>query len=542
MSWKSRIKTLPEDGNNKSSTWRDRIQNEVSELESGLRGTAQGLSMNLADEITGGLEALKEVALTDKNLSDYADLYTKHRDESRQAYKEAEETNPKSYLAGNIAGGIGGALVMPGSAASLVGRAGQAAGIGAVMGYGANENRDELLQDMALNAGIGAVSVPVLEGAGSLIKKGLSKAADYADDVLPKVGKGFFSVPEKATQNYLQNPDRVNKARSWGELGESVLNTSDDTSVLSEMNQRSKELSTKAWETLKPNQSIPKADILRAIDDGQQALMVDGNSIGGAQKKAFNTLKSYAEDLTPFNNDIPEPSLKKIIQNLDENIDWNNKSAGPTNDVLKQLRTFIDQRLKTQNPDYESAMSKTEDVTKALGQVKKALEKRTNPESYDKFTKVVKGLINKDEMSDVNQAVNKIKEHTGYDLRSDIVDSWTKQQFEKGDVNGSRRTLLGSVVGGAVGSMFGPLGSAIGAAALGSTGYTVDKYAGLIFKKMLDGRMTMGEFNEQLAPRLGKFAKPLAEALNRGPTSVSATHFLLNQNPEYRKLINGEQD
>jgi len=77
------------------------LPTEPSMTESALRGAAQGASFGFADELTGMGESL----LTDKP-------YEQARDESRQAYKSAEDANPISSMAGNFAGGI----VVPGMA------------------------------------------------------------------------------------------------------------------------------------------------------------------------------------------------------------------------------------------------------------------------------------------------------------------------------------------------------------------------------------------------------------------------------------------
>lgn len=69
-------------------------------LESAARGAAQGASLGFADEITGALEALG----TDKT-------YQQARDESRANYDLAREANPKMTIAGELAGGIGGAFL-----------------------------------------------------------------------------------------------------------------------------------------------------------------------------------------------------------------------------------------------------------------------------------------------------------------------------------------------------------------------------------------------------------------------------------------------
>ena len=67
MSWKDTIQE--EKATESKSSWKDTIQEEPqadSMLESGVRGLAQGASFGFADEITGGLEALYDVATTDK--------------------------------------------------------------------------------------------------------------------------------------------------------------------------------------------------------------------------------------------------------------------------------------------------------------------------------------------------------------------------------------------------------------------------------------------------------------------------------------------
>lgn len=528
------------------------FSNDISQLESGLRGAAQGATFNLADEITGGLEAIKDVTLTDNKLSDLPNLYTKHRDESREAYKQAEETNPGSFLTGNLIGGVGTALAMPASAATLAGRAAQAAGIGAVMGYGANENRDELLKDMALNAGLGAVSVPVIEGIGSVAKKGLQKASDFVDDkLLPGIGKSVAGVDEKATTNYLQNSKDVNKANSLGELADSVLNQSDDSSVLNEMKKKVIEQSSDDWNTLGRNTSINKNDLLAVGDDFVNKILKgkDGSftrtQATGADADALKAIYKELDNIqNAYGDSISEADLKSIIQSMQK------KAFGSdtySQEKMQQLSGVFNNILKNGNNNYADSVAKTADTTQALNQIKSVFQNRQNPENYDKFNKTVKNLINKDEMSAANQAVEKIQEHTGYNLRKDIVDSWTKQQFEKGDTNGSRKTMMGALLGKALeagiggGIGYGVSGDSTGAAIGAMAGFSLDKYAAPLFKKMLDGRLSIAEFNSTLAPRLGKFAQPFANAINRGPAAVSAIHFLLSQNnPTYRKMIQGQ--
>jgi hypothetical protein len=540
MSWRDSIqKEAP-------SSWRDSIQKEVSELESGVRGVAQGASFGFSDEITAALEA----ALTDKS-------YEQARDESRTNYQNAQKQNPYSYGAGELTGAVGTAfipgmgLLNAGKGAGLATKAGLGAIQGGLSGLGLS-NKDSvegLAIDTATGAAIGGampvvidkVVAPAVRGVGRAIKSGFNTVDDV---LLPKAGKAIFGVDEKATQNYLANAADVNKAPTMGELADSILNKTDDSAAINEMKQKASNLSSKSWEALDSKKSIPKFDIVQGIEDLKDGLLVDGNVIGKSQERAFNDLSKLSEQIKLLPDDVSEPTLKRLVQTMDENINWNNPEMGPTNDALKSLRTFIDSRLKLQNPAYKATMQKTEDVTKAIQQVKSVFENRQNPESYDKFNKAVKNLVNRDELSSANQAVDKIQEHTGYNLRKDILDSWSKTQFEKGDVNGARKSVFGGVIGAAAGTALGNpfLGGAVGS----SIGYTTDRYAGPIFKSILNGRINAVEGVNKIAPLIGKFSQPLMEAAKRGNQSLAATHFILQQtNPEYRKVMSkfdkGEQ-
>lgn len=543
MSWKDRAIKVE----SSTSSWRDRatsVEPDVSEIESALRGIASGASLGFSDEITGALES----AFTDKS-------YEQARNESRQNYKQAQDANPYAYGAGQIGGAIGTAFV-PGLGQMNLAKA---AALGATQALGDSEAEDikGLATDVALGGTIGAATHGVMEKVvGPALKYGANKISkmvpdDVGEFVSKKIGRGFFGVDEKATENYLRNPEAVNKAYSLGEIADSVLNKADDSSALNELRKKSSELSNDAWKTLSERSGLNKFDVLDSIDqyiaDPKSGLKIDGVTIGNAQDIALKKLTGLQKQIEQLSgSQISESNLKRIIQSLDENINWNNPEAGPTNDAYRTLRTFIDQRLKTQNEGYKRAMEKVEDVTKASEEVKSVFQNRLNPENYDKFNKAVKNLANKDELSSANRATDKIKEHTGYDLRKDIVDSWTKSQFEKGDINGSRKTLLGTVIGGSAGSLAGgPVGGAIGSSAGSAAGFTADRFSGPIFKKFLDGQINAGQFIATHGSKLGKYAKVLSDASQRGPQALTATHFILaSRDANYRQQIKSleEQD
>jgi len=144
---------------------------DVSMLESAVRGAAQGASFGFADELTGAAEALKEAYETDDLGKLNWETYEKGRDESRAAYTAAEEANPMTSLAGNLAGGL--LIPVPGANAALKGATGAAkfaklagigAGAGALTSMGTSEaaTAQDLGKDAAIGAVGGAVITPAL--------------------------------------------------------------------------------------------------------------------------------------------------------------------------------------------------------------------------------------------------------------------------------------------------------------------------------------------------------------------------------------------
>lgn len=542
---------------------------QISQLESALRGAGQGLSFGFSDEATGLIESL----LTDKS-------YEQARDESRANYAAAQEANPITYGTGEVGGALATALIPgvgalnAGKAASFAGRAGLAAAQGGLTGAGLSNEEDfsGLAKDAAFGAATGAamqgigekVIAPAMSKAGQFISNQASKITK-GDDLttfgLKKIGNTIANVSDDVTDRYLKNPEAVNNSSGMGRLAEDLLQGSPSVnhgegsyltgmpdssgeSLLTQMYKKAGDLSSDAWDTLSPKSNVlSKNDVIQAIDDLQQGLSTNGVIVGQNQQRAFQTLEGLKNQLGKFGSDFDETLVKRVIQNLDENIDWNDPSKKLTNDSIKGVRTFLDQRLKDVNPNYRRAMESVEEVSKGLDVVQKTFQNRQDKQSFDKFIKAVKNLERKPEYSNVRKALDSIKQHTGFDLESAILDSQAKTEFLKDTTNGSRKTILGTVLGGVAGKTTGfvggeDLGKAVGAV----VGSASDKFAGRTVKALLDGKITADKAMPILAPKLGKFAKPLMEAAKRGNKAMAATHFLLMQrNPEYRKLINEEK-
>lgn len=533
MSWQDRAIDVTDVG---SSDWMSRAEElppEISELQSGLRGAAQGASLGFADEITGGTEALLEKAKG--NPQALLDLYRKSRDESRANFDAAQKANPGSYMGGELGGSLATAFV-PGlniaKGASLAARAGMASGLGGLSGLGMS-NADNAF-DLLADTGTGALAGGLFQGVGEKLVAPLAgKVGSWFADKGPAkaLGKVVANIPEEATARYLENPKAVNSAKSLGELSEKITSQGED-SVLKKIRQNASEFSQESFDSLKPEGGIKKDELLGILEGLKDSQKTGGALIGEGQSSAYSALENLSGQIGQLESDeISQSLMKRLIQNLDSNTNWQNPEAGAKNEAFKKVRTFLDQSLKDQNPNYKKIMEDTAESSRAISEVEKAFKNRTNPDSANKFMKSVKNIGFKDEKDDVYKALQTIKKQTGEDLGQDVFDSWAQNQFTKQDTAGSRKTLLGSVIGRSTGAVGGESAGAL-------AGFTADRYSGQAFKALLDGSMAAGEFVNKVSPYVGPAANALKEAAQRGNKSLAATHFILSQtNPGYRKTM-----
>ena len=148
--------------------------------ETALRSGVQGISLGTADELAGGVGALIS-AIKRGSIKGLLEDYAAERNAYRAKDREARAANPTTAILSELGGGLllpGGALKGLGAGAAAM----QAAGLGALQGYGSTESEmpGDQLADMATGtawglggAGLGhAVSklVPTAEGSMALAR------------------------------------------------------------------------------------------------------------------------------------------------------------------------------------------------------------------------------------------------------------------------------------------------------------------------------------------------------------------------------------
>ena len=294
---------------------RQRDLNSASIPESMVRGFAQGATLGYADEISGAVESLFK---TNDSIDDLKEGYKRFRDESRANFAKAEKDNPKSYMASEIAGGLG-TFVIPGAnamkGASLAQVAKHGTKLGALTGYGYSEadNLPETAMDVATGAATGYAAPHVLSKTGKAINKhgrpALKKLANLFETNLEK--PNAIEISEAAERlNIKPTPAMLSNDESLQRLEEAI---GSGTRLLSRGTQRKRQavvdgLNDKAKEFV--DGTIPGTP----YQYGEQFKTGIRNEVEGRLQPAIDGFEKVAKD-TRF-IDVSPNAKRVIVQNI----------------------------------------------------------------------------------------------------------------------------------------------------------------------------------------------------------------------------------
>lgn len=180
------------------------------------------------------------------------------------------------------------------------------------------------------------------------------------------------------------------------------------------------------------------------------------------------------------------------------------------------------------------------DDLEGLQQMARQLHEPVERLGENRTQSVIKNQGGKNASIEDRRSLEALGKMEGRDYLTDIADRKTLDSFDKEYTQGSRRAVLG----GAMGSLFGPVGTAIG----GGVGAGLDAFG----PKMLKGAIsaTGGSATAQKAvsavsnllqrspQAMAKYQDVFARAAQRGPQAIAVTHHLLmNNDLEYRTLV-----
>jgi hypothetical protein len=538
--------------------WEDTTSAEptISQLESGLRGAAQGVTFGFADEISGGSNAVYNYLLNkyQGNDSTFTDEYRKARDESRDAFKAAQDANPMTYMAGEVGGGIG-TLAIPGLGLGNLFRGGKVANIAArgaleagAYGLGTSEGETitENLTDAAKSAGMGAALGVGMNKAGSAVK-GLSEKvlkSKPTEKVAKKVSNLAFDLPDEFSEQIIKHGKKFKGAKAVDQIQEDVVH------AVKNLRKDIAAKDTLAWNTLsKKPQYIAKA-FAKEVDDvlfdkkvlGLNAKKEVIESSLAADKKALSKALEIKDQLQKI-GELSQDDVKTLIQKIDNEINWDKQDLVKSNEILKSIRDVFDSRLKTDNVAYADKMSEVAPKVKMLMGLKKDLRLDAAFNPTDTTVSKLKSLKSphgetKRMFAEENlENLSKYKtDGSPLSFLEDLDIVRVDQRTKTGVAQGSRNTLAGALLGGPIG---------------GALGYAKDKYGRIVGKNVLSGAANTIKSSDKFLEKLGKgiekldpkYLEVLQKAGQRGVNAVAVTHFLLaNQDEEYRRAFEEEDE
>jgi hypothetical protein len=508
-------------------------EKRMSMPESFARGARDSVSFGFDDEIGG---AIAEIVPGGKG-------YKETRDEIRGLKKKAYDDNKLSYAGGALAGG----LVVPGLGAAkgvgALGKLGSAvksgAAYGAVSGLGGSEAED--VGGMAADTAKGGLMGGAIGGAFNVAGKAIQAPLGFIPDKLKeKVYRGIGEIDEDMADVIKSNPKLVEKSRNAKGSG---LLADELVENLERLKDVQKKQSDEAWAALK------KADTRGAKVPGvllaREALGIakENNLIGskmGAQQSALKKLQGAMADVAKVQN---YTDLKRAIQKIDDNINWDSQADKLSNKVLQRFRTALDQKLKdekTGSAAYRQAMAPLADTTRAIQALSSKFGVKRGSEVVDDIpeprlmatdrTISQMETARRQAFQDKGSVTRDVMKKQTPELLDDIEAAALQKYIEADIGRGSRSLVYGVGAGGLI-----PF---IGPAAGAALGYARDK-GGRAFAA--EGLARIGERAQKI--RNNSPPGPIRQILNKafrtgGDGAVLMYHnLLMEKDPKYREAM-----
>lgn len=341
---------------------------QISKTESALRGGAQGLSFGFADEATARLESIMKGVQYEQAL-----------EESRQAYRQAQEANPITYTGSEIAGGVLPTLI-PGVGQAATGAklgrlALMGAGTGALsgLGYSEGETAGQIAKDVAKGGALGG-GLPVLgRGVQSAIQ-GVKPAIDTTTKAMitAATGKGY-----KYLEKLERNPEQIKRMeRIFTETAPEEIsklsNQLADVATIDPFAKRALAYSKKSYKILDnagDNIKIDRNQITNYLNNLSASKI---KSTSKVDKFLVNEFKKRADDIIEkYPETLNGRDAKRLIQEIDKDRKILLPERGKQLDKfdsaeyreLNKLRTEIDRPLKSQSPEYAESMKPVAEAT-----------------------------------------------------------------------------------------------------------------------------------------------------------------------------------
>jgi hypothetical protein len=488
-------------------------QDKYTEVESGLMGAAQGASLGFADELEGAARATYE-KLSDPFSDSFKKVYEAKRDTARERYDIAESQNPKSFMAGEVGGGLATAFI-PGAGvakgASLLGSAAKMAAMGGVTAAGLSKHSayksPDDLEAFAKDVGLGAATGGITQAAtGGLAKAGpalydylKSTAAQRA--VKAATGQNKAVIKKAVKSGTLQSMGK--HLLEEGDDGQSILSWVDKAETLGEKTEGARrEYGKKIGEIAKQiDTAIPKA--------------ISGEKVG-------MEILAEAEKIP----NLPHlTSLKnQIKQTADQVFDMGDLSFSDAQELKNQF--------KKQMQDHTQEISKKEMHGKIYDVFKKNMEETADIIAETHQDENVRQLLKNYKSDKARYATMKTLSEAAKDREAANLANRFVSPSDYG--TGIGTAIAASVASG--GASLPAIGLGLAAAGANKVART---YGSAFAAKTLN---KAADILAKTPEVLGQNAPILKKALERGGASFAMTHqLLMAKDPGYQSLFKGEK-
>lgn len=528
-------------------------------VESGLRGLEQGATLGFGDEINSALSTLlnKATGQATPGLG-ILDEYRKQLEESRGAFKAAEEAHPYISGAANLAGGIAPALLTGGGSLAeqgLVGAAKMGAKYGALGGLGTSE-ADLTKGDVGgalKDAATGGVMGGVLGGALHVGAEKFGDTLKNAGMAIGGAGKSLLKTPLELP--FIQEPleafslglkgEKLYGSEAARALQQRAIGAKED--IASTLAQGGKDAAKDQIKALMGSDPIDMTPWVKGLNKMSQTIRTEE----AADPQVTNEMSRVINYVSRFlTGDSEEKLAGKMVQGKVEPIDVNKlkrklslwSKAGDNSLKTPEAKDFVTKLISQmeQNPELAGASL---EVPQGFSALKPLLEQN------------VEGL------GGINQRISSIKK------ASDIMPSLTEiMNAEKATQSGT--SALGSLekfFSTAPDDLFAgkkegltqlakatDIANKMRAPGLGHGVFGSSVRGGTLTGFNMAGTALRGLYNmapEQLqtlstkvAQTGGETGKKLSMMINaaaeKDNVGRNALFFAIQQNPEYRRILN----
>lgn len=456
---------------------------EVSKLESAVRGAGQGLSLGFGDEIAGGIES----AFTDKS-------YTEARDESRANNEKARASNPKTYMGTQVVGSVA-PMFIPGAQGVSAAKLAALAGLQGLGESDADLTKGEFgdaAKDTAVSAAMGFAIPKAMQGAGKVLK---AAPAAFENVAVNNARRALGYTAADLTKN----PKAIREANKVARI---ML----DEGVIT--NPLTHPLSSSADDMLARVQALKK---------------VGRGAIESVETKADDAGLQVVNPLRPA-TELAEKQAKYGTA----------KAAAP---IYNQFETGIDDVLALGDNPKLRDLQNLKNIYKELA-FPKGVVTEAKPGVVDSFHSIKREME-----SAVGDAATKLND-------KELLRKYLEGKRVLGASKAAERTLtkeVGRQAGNSPLTLRGTMLAAGEAAAgnpvraAGAAGVTTValRQGAQAVATTADAAASIAKKIEKalrVSPqRFGRWAAPLQNAAQRGPSSLATSIFLLQQNePEFR--------